>query len=116
METFFTSQKDVLFSNVEVKWNPALFYMHMYYFTCIGVGISNTHKFFVPESWFEFQALIFVFDGGGVVQQQKRSCRRESGKTPGCPLSFLFFFKTRSKSTFLCPIWSKLCPQKRTKR
>ena len=65
METFFTSQKDVLFSNVEVKWNPALFYMHMYYFTCIGVGISNTHKFFVPESWFEFQALIFVFDGGG---------------------------------------------------
>ena len=30
--------------------------------------------------------------------------------------SFLFFFKTRSKSTFLCPIWSKMCPQKRTKK
>ena len=30
--------------------------------------------------------------------------------------SFLFFFKTRSKSTFLCRIWSKMCPQKRTKK
>ena len=30
--------------------------------------------------------------------------------------SFLFFFKTLSKSTFLCRIWSKMCPQKRTKK
>ena len=30
--------------------------------------------------------------------------------------SFLFFFKTCSKSTFLCRIWSKMCPQKRTKK
>ena len=30
--------------------------------------------------------------------------------------SFLFFFKTRSKSTVLCRIWSKMCPQKRTKK
>ena len=30
--------------------------------------------------------------------------------------SFLFFFKTRSKSTFLCRIRSKMCPQKRTKK
>ena len=29
---------------------------------------------------------------------------------------FLFFFKTRSKSTFLCRIWSIMCPQKRTKK
>ena len=30
--------------------------------------------------------------------------------------SFLFFLKTRSKSTFLCRIWLKMCPQKRTKK
>ena len=30
--------------------------------------------------------------------------------------SFLFFSKTPSKSTFLCRIWSKMCPQKRTKK
>ena len=30
--------------------------------------------------------------------------------------SFLFFFKTRSKSTFLCLISSKMCHHKRTKK
>ena len=30
--------------------------------------------------------------------------------------SFLLFFKTRSKSTFLCQIWSKMCPQKKNKK
>ena len=39
-----------------------------------------------------------------------------AGKTPRCPWSFLFFFQTPSKSTFLCRIWSKMCPLKRTKK
>ena len=30
-------------------------------------------------------------------------------------LFYCFFFKAHSKSTFLCQIWSKICPQKRLK-
>ena len=50
--------------------------------------------------------------GGGSNNKKDRA----AGKNLRCPLSFLFFFKTRSKSTFLCRIWSKMCPQKRTKK
>ena len=56
------------------------------------------------------------FGGGGGSNNKKDHA---AGKNPRCPLSycsFLFFFKTRSKSTFLCRIWSKMCPQKRTKK
>ena len=50
--------------------------------------------------------------GGGSNNKKDHA----AGKNPRCPLSFLFFLKTRSKSTFLCRIWSKTCPQKRTKK
>ena len=50
--------------------------------------------------------------GGGSNNKKDHA----AGKNLRCPLSFLFFFKTRSKSTFLCRIWSKMCPQKRTKK
>ena len=63
-----------------------------------------------------FAALVEISSSGG-VQQQKRSCRREKPKMSFVFfVLFLFFFKTRSKSTFLCLIWSKMCPQKRTKK
>ena len=53
-----------------------------------------------------------IMGGGGSNNKKDHA----AGKNPRCPLSFLFFFKTRSKSTFLFRIWSKMCPQKRTKK
>ena len=53
-----------------------------------------------------------ILGGGGSNNKKDHA----AGKNLRCPLSFLFFFKTRSKSTFLCRIWSKMCPQKRTKK
>ena len=59
-------------------------------------------------------AVISEVKGGGGGSNNKKD--HAAGKNLRCPLSFLFFFKTRSKSTFLCRIWSKMCPQKRTKK
>ena len=40
--------------------------------------------------------------GGGGGSNIKKD--HAAGKNPRCPLSFLFFFKTPSKSTFLCRV------------
>ena len=87
--------------------------------TCLNLVVSYFYSMehspppLLPSSPPPILPLKFPLIGGGGVQQQKRSCRREKPK-----MSFVFFvlFCSFSKSTFLCPIWSKMCPQKRTKK
>ena len=53
--------------------------------------------------------------GGGSNNKKDHA----AGKNPRCPLSFLFFFvlfKNTFKIDVLYQIWSKMCPQKRTKK
>ena len=55
--------------------------------------------------------------GGGGGSNNKKD--HAAGKNPRCPLSFLFFFvlfQNTFKIDFFCRIWSKMCPQKRTKK
>ena len=63
------------------------------------------------NSTFQGQFFKVLIWGGGSNNRKDHA----AGKNPRCRLSFLFFFKTRSKSTCLCQIRSKMCPQKRTK-
>ena len=59
--------------------------------------------------------VLFKNVGGGSNNKKDHA----AGKNLRCPLSFLFFF-VLFQNTFridvFCRIWSKMCPQKRTKK